>query len=106
MVETCNLRGEVLRHLKEDPSLAFSRFSGLIQRTVRRAKKLKALPTPARTYNFTTAVIGESEATINSALTLAEAGFEVLVFGAHDKPLSLNLDHINIIKHLNIHGAA
>ena len=35
-----------------------------------------------RTYNFATAVIGDSEASENSARTLAEAGFEVLLFGS------------------------
>lgn len=96
MVETCNLRGEVLRLLKTDSSAALERFKGLIRRAVRRARKLKALPTPARTYNFATAVIGESESTINSAMTLAEAGFEVLMLGTHENPLSLKLDHLNI----------
>lgn len=33
MVETCNLRGEVLRILREDPVLAMQRFKGLIQRS-------------------------------------------------------------------------
>ncbi|MBN1626557.1 MAG: FAD-dependent oxidoreductase [Deltaproteobacteria bacterium] len=96
MVETCNLRGEVLRLLKDDPLLALDRFKGFIRRAVRRARKLKVIPTPARTYNFATAVIGESESTINSAMILAEAGFEVLMFGTHDHPLTLKLDHLNI----------
>jgi heterodisulfide reductase subunit A-like polyferredoxin len=96
MVETCNLRGEVLRHLKQDPHTAMQRFSGLIERSVHRAKILKPLPTPARAYNFATAVIGESEATQNSALILAQAGYEVYMFGTSDKPLSGKLDHINI----------
>jgi NADPH-dependent glutamate synthase beta subunit-like oxidoreductase/NAD-dependent dihydropyrimidine dehydrogenase PreA subunit len=96
MVETCNLRGEVLRHLKHDPPTALRRFSGLIERSVHRAKILRPLPTPARTYNFTTAVIGESEATLNSALTLAQAGYEVFMLGASDKPLTVQLEHLNI----------
>jgi len=54
------------------------------------------LPSPARAYNFATAVIGESEAAINSAQTLAEAGFEVFVFGSPNKPLSAQLVHPNI----------
>ncbi len=96
MVETCNLRGEVLRLLKYDTELAMNAFSGLIKRSIHRAKRLRQLPNPARTYNFATAVIGESEASVNSALTLAEAGFEVLLFGTPDKPLAARLDHLNI----------
>jgi heterodisulfide reductase subunit A-like polyferredoxin len=96
MVETCNLRGEVLRFLKYDESAAMSRFQGLIERSIVRARKLKQLPTPARTYNFTTAVIGQSEAAVNSAKTLAEAGLEVFVFGTQDKPFSGQLTHPNI----------
>jgi heterodisulfide reductase subunit A-like polyferredoxin len=96
MVETCNLRGEALRYLPHDTALALSRFQGLIERSVHRAKRVRTLPAPARTYNFTTAVIGESEAAINSAQTLAEAGFEVFMFGTPDKPLSEKLPHSNI----------
>jgi NADPH-dependent glutamate synthase beta subunit-like oxidoreductase/NAD-dependent dihydropyrimidine dehydrogenase PreA subunit len=96
MVETCNLRGEVLRFLRHDESTVMSRFTGLIERSIFRAKKLRPLPSPARTYNFTTAVIGESEASVNSALTLAEAGLEVFMFGTSDKPLSEKLAHSNI----------
>jgi heterodisulfide reductase subunit A-like polyferredoxin len=87
MVETCNLRGEVLPYLKEDEPTALARFTGLIDRTIRRARKLKPLPTPARTYNFATAVIGASEAARNSARILAEAGLEVFMFGHPGKPL-------------------
>ncbi len=96
MVETCNLRGEVLRHLTRDPKAALKRFTGLIERSMVRAKKLKPLPAPARNYNFTTAVIGESEAAVNSALTLAEAQLEVFLFGSHEQPLSPELTHPNI----------
>ena len=96
MVETCNLRGEALRHLKKDSPTAMKRFSGLINRSVKRARKLRPLPTPARTYNFTTAIIGESEATLNSAQTLAQAGYEVFMFGTVERPLKEKLDHLNI----------
>lgn len=96
MVETCNLRGEVLRLLQSDPQLAVERFTGLMDRSIGRAKHLKSLPAPARPYNFTTAVIGESEAAFNSASTLAEAGMEVFLFGSPAKPLSTPLDHPNI----------
>jgi heterodisulfide reductase subunit A-like polyferredoxin len=96
MVETCNLRGEVLRSLPADPGLALDRFKGLIERSMGRAKRLKALPSPARAYNFTTAVIGESEASISSAMALAEAGIEVFMFGTTEKPLSEKVAHRNI----------
>jgi heterodisulfide reductase subunit A-like polyferredoxin len=96
MVETCNLRGEVLRLLKDNPELAVERFTGLLDRSINRARSLKALPAPARPYNFTTAVIGDSEAAIKSALTLAAAGMEVFLFGTPDKPLSESLHHPNI----------
>ncbi|MFH0998145.1 MAG: FAD-dependent oxidoreductase [Pseudomonadota bacterium] len=96
MVETCNLRGEVLRLLKTDPALAEKRFKGLIERSIHRTFRLKALPAPARPYNFTTAVIGDSEAALKSAMTLAQAGVEVFLFGTPDKPLPENLIHPNI----------
>jgi heterodisulfide reductase subunit A-like polyferredoxin len=96
MIETCNLRGEVLRLQRHNPGLAFDRFAGLLDRTIHRARSVKPLPTPHRTYNFTTAVIGQSEAALNSAQTLANLGFEVFMFGTTDKPLSKKLDHPNI----------
>ncbi|SPD76452.1 4Fe-4S binding domain protein [uncultured Desulfobacterium sp.] len=96
MVETCNLRGEALRHMKHAPSMALENFKGLIGRAIQRAKKLIPLPTPSRTYNFATAVIGESEATVESALAIADAGLEVLMFGTPEKPLSEKLNHFNI----------
>jgi NADPH-dependent glutamate synthase beta subunit-like oxidoreductase/NAD-dependent dihydropyrimidine dehydrogenase PreA subunit len=95
MVETCNIRGEVLRMLKKNPEHAFKRFAGLINRSVSRAKKLKPLPAPARNYNFATAVIGGSEAALNSAAILAESGLEVILFNA-GKDLQKNLFHPNI----------
>jgi len=96
MVETCNLRGEVLRFLNQDASIALDRFEGLIERSIHRAKRLRSLPAPIRTYNFSTAVIGESEAAIKSAQTLADAGFEVFMFGFPGRPLSEKLHHPNI----------
>ena len=96
MVETCNLRGEALRLLRDDRELAVERFRGLIERSVGRAKNLKSLPAPARPYNFNTAVIGDSEAAFKSALTLAESGMEVFLFGDRDKPLSAFPEHPNI----------
>lgn len=96
MVETCNLRGEALRHLRDDPSLALERFQGLLDRSIHRAMMLRPLPTLARNYNFTTAVIGQSEAALSSAQTLAEAGFEVFMFGTPDRPLTAQLSHPNV----------
>jgi len=96
MVETCNLRGEVLRRLKDDPSIAVKDFKGLIGRAINRARHLRPLPAPMRDYNFTTAVIGESEAAVFSARTLASSGYEVFMFGMRDKPLTMILDHPNI----------
>ncbi len=96
MVETCNLRGEVLRHMRHDPLAALDAFQGFINRSVHRAKKLRPLPNPARTYNFATAVIGDSEAAVSSALTLADAGFEVLLFGTIGNPLSAQIEQFNI----------
>ena len=96
MVETCNLRGEVLRHVKGNASAALNHFTGLMERSIQRARKLKPLPALARTYNFTTAVIGESEAAVNSANTLAAAGLEVFMFGTPEHPLSERLPHPNI----------
>jgi NADPH-dependent glutamate synthase beta subunit-like oxidoreductase/NAD-dependent dihydropyrimidine dehydrogenase PreA subunit len=96
MVETCNLRGEVLRFLKEDPGLAMARFKGLVERSIGRARRLKSLLAPARRYNFTTAVVADSEASVRSALALAEAGMEVFLFGSREKPLADSPAHVNI----------
>ncbi len=96
MVETCNLRGEVLRHLVHDESIALDRFIGLLDRSIIKASGLKQLPAPARNYNFTTAVIGKSEAPVNSARILAEAGLEVLMFGMPEGPGCEQLAHPNI----------
>ena len=96
MVEACNLRGEVLRLVENHPSLALSRFTGLIDRSIERARRLKPLPALVRNYNFTTAVIGESEPAVSSAFTLAQAGFEVFLFGTSKKPLTEKLNHTNI----------
>lgn len=96
MVETCNLRGEVLRLVRKDADLALEKFTGLIDRSIERARRLKALPALARNYNFTTAVIGKSEATLTGAFTLAEAGFDVFLFGDPDTPLLEPMLHPNI----------
>lgn len=96
MVETCNIRGEVLRLVKNDPEHALARFIGLMDRSVERAKRLKPLPALARNYNFTTAVIGTSEAALNSATTLAEAGLEVFLFSSNGESFSIDPSYRNI----------
>ncbi len=96
MAETCNLRGEVLTLLHKDQDLAVDRFKGLIDRSVRRAALLKSLPAPARQYNFTTAIIGESEAVLRSAQALGEMGMEVFLFGSPGKSLSSIPDFPNV----------
>jgi hypothetical protein len=67
-----------------------------MERSIGRAAKLLPFPAPARTYNFTTAVIGQTEAAVNSAVTLAEAGLEVLMFGTAKHPLEMVPGHQNI----------
>lgn len=96
MAETCNLRGEVLTLLRRDPELAVRRFEGLIERSIHRAALLKSLPIPARQYNFTTAVAGESEASLRSARALGEMGMEVFLFGSPGKPLATAPDCPNV----------
>ncbi len=103
MVETCNIRGEALRMFKKDPEQAVNRFIGLIDRSVIRAKKLKPLPTPARNYNFSTAVVGSSEAALNSAAILAESGLEVVLFGdVKDLDQSLFHQHIHYFENAEV----
>jgi NADPH-dependent glutamate synthase beta subunit-like oxidoreductase/Pyruvate/2-oxoacid:ferredoxin oxidoreductase delta subunit len=96
MVETTNLRGEALSYLKYDAPEAIRRFKGLIERAIARCVKLQQMPSPVRSYNFSTAVVGDSEAEVNSACMLAEAGFEVYVFRSLDKPMPDMLSHPNI----------
>ncbi len=96
MVETCNLRGEILRLVESKPDLALERFKGLLQRSIQRTLHLKPLLAVDRNYNFAAAVIGNSPATITSALTLADADHEVFRFGTAEQPLSDLVDHANI----------
>ncbi|MBW1988772.1 MAG: FAD-dependent oxidoreductase [Deltaproteobacteria bacterium] len=81
MVDTCNLRGEALRLTETDPPEAMARFTGLIERSLARVNLLRRLPSPSRNYNFSTAVIGSSEAAKTAALCLDQAGLDVLFFG-------------------------
>ena len=92
MVATCNIRGEALSLLKRDSQNAMKRFEGLVDRSIRSAENLKLFSTPARNYNFTTAVIGDSEAVVTSALTLAQANMDVYFLG----PKELAPEHSNI----------
>lgn len=102
MVETCNLRGEVLRLIPVSESRAFNLLTGLIERSIFRAKKLKPLPSPARNYNFTTAVIGISEASFYSAKVLAETGYEVFMFGSHEKFLLKNHPNVHCFENYSV----
>ena len=96
MVETFNLRGETLRLVPDNPELALERFKGLLERSVKRAKTLKPLPAVDRDYNFAAAVIGNSEATIQSATSLGDADLEVFRFGTKEQPLVDSVEHNNI----------
>ena len=96
MVETCNLRGEVLRLVDSKPGLALARFKGLLERSIKRSMNLKPLPTVDRNYNFATAVIGTSQAANTSALTLANTDHEVFRLGTAEQPLKNPVDHANI----------
>jgi len=97
MVMTCNIRNEVLLDLAHDPDIAVEKFSGMIRRSVGRSRSLKPFTSPVRNYNFTTAVIGESESAIESAVTLADAGIDVFLFGSRDKPLEGTYDQANLM---------
>ncbi|WDN89591.1 hypothetical protein BuS5_02559 [Desulfosarcina sp. BuS5] len=96
MVETCNLRGEVLRLIRANVFNALNSFMWLIDRSLKMARMLKPLPVLARNYNFTTGVIGNSEAAICSALTLARSGFDVFLLGSPEQPFYEKPDHPNI----------
>jgi heterodisulfide reductase subunit A-like polyferredoxin len=96
MAETCNLRGEVLRLVKTDPKRALERFEGLMERSITRAKKLRPLPALNRNYNFATAVIGDSEAALNSAMILAGSGLDVFLFGSKTNSFSEDLAYPNV----------
>lgn len=96
MVETCNIRGEALSRRPFDPQGAWEAFVGLLRRSLGRVGGLRALPVPSRNYNLTTAVIGGSEAAVSAALTLAETGSEVFMFGTREKPLSEEVKHPRI----------
>ncbi|MBI5063253.1 MAG: 4Fe-4S ferredoxin, partial [Desulfatitalea sp.] len=102
MVQTINLRGEVLRLMAKDEALAVKLFHGIIIRSIGRARKLLPFPAPARRYNFTTAVIGQTEAAASAALTLAQTGFDVLMFGSAKNPLEEAPAHPSIFA---FHGA-
>ncbi len=96
MAATCNIRGEALSLIHRNPEQAFQKFTGLLDRVIRNSRRLKLLATPARMYNFATAVIGESEAAKTSALTLAAAGREVYLFGSGPLKESPLLQQANI----------
>ncbi len=96
MVETCNLRGEILRLVVSNPELALQRFKGLLHRSIKRTLSLQPMLAVDRNYNFAAAVIGNSQATLNSALTLADSDHEVFRFGTAEQPLKDQVEHANI----------
>lgn len=96
MVETCNLRGEILRLVVDNPELALQRFKGLLHRSIKRTLSLQPMLAVDRNYNFAAAVIGNSQATLNSALTLADSDHEVFRFGTAEQPLKDQVEHTNI----------
>ncbi|MCL2458757.1 MAG: FAD-dependent oxidoreductase [Desulfobulbus sp.] len=98
MVETCNLRGEILRLVEFKPELALKRFKGLLGRSIKRTRILKQLPAVDRNYNFAAAVIGSSQSTDTSALTLADSNHDVFRFGTVEQPLK------DLVEHPNIHN--
>ncbi|MGD9950608.1 MAG: FAD-dependent oxidoreductase, partial [Desulfobulbus sp.] len=98
MVETCNMRGEILRLVESQPELALERFKGLLRRSIKRTLTLKPLLAVDRNYNFAAAIIGNSQATMNSALTLADTDHEVFRFGTAEQPLK------DLVQHPNIHN--
>ena len=96
MVQTVNLRGEVLRLTAKDPDLALQRFIGMIDRSIVHAATLFPFPAPARTYNFSTAVIGPNEAAATAAIAMADADLDVILFGTNKHPLNKPPQHPNI----------
>jgi heterodisulfide reductase subunit A-like polyferredoxin len=96
MVETCNLHGEILRLIEANPEQALKRFKGLLGRSIKRTRSLKQLLAVNRNYNFAAAVIGDSQATTASALTLADSNHEVFRFGIAEQPLEELIEHPNI----------
>jgi hypothetical protein len=97
MVTTFNLRGEVLNLIPASPEAAIRRFEGMIDRAIRRSRNVKSFSAPARNYNFTTAIIGESESALESARILSHAKADVLMFGTKGKPLSGSHEDLNVI---------
>ncbi len=96
MVQTVNLRGEVLRLVKTDPDLALQRFTGFLDRAIGHAAHLLPFPAPARNYNFTTAVIGNQESALIAATMLAETGQDVFLFNGDTSSGGNVVSHPNI----------
>ncbi|RJP75482.1 MAG: 4Fe-4S dicluster domain-containing protein [Desulfobacteraceae bacterium] len=86
MVVTRNIRGEALSLLAKDPDQALVNFKGLLNRSMKSTRNLKTFSSPVRNYNFAAAVIGESEAAVHSAVTLARSGMDVFMFTKGNQP--------------------
>jgi NADPH-dependent glutamate synthase beta subunit-like oxidoreductase/NAD-dependent dihydropyrimidine dehydrogenase PreA subunit len=97
MVVTRNIRGEALSLLSKDPARALTKFKGLLTRSINNSRRLKPFSTPSRNYNFAAAVIGQSQAALYSALTLARTGMDVFLFADQPGP------EAGVEAHGNIH---
>jgi NADPH-dependent glutamate synthase beta subunit-like oxidoreductase/NAD-dependent dihydropyrimidine dehydrogenase PreA subunit len=96
MVVTRNLRGEALSLLAKEPLRALSKFKGLLHRSLTYSRHVKAFTTPSRNYHFAAAIIGQSQAALHSALTLARTGMDVFLFaGQPGRETEIN-SHPNI----------
>ncbi len=96
MVVTRNIRGEALSLLQKDPDQAALKFKGLLVRSIKSTRSLKIFSSPVRNYNFAAAVVGESEAAIQSAVTLARTGMDVFMFTSTERPPEAILPYSNI----------
>ncbi len=89
MFETCNVRGEALSWFRVDREQALTRLEGLLERSLLRAARLISMPLPHRLFNFTTVVIGDSEAARICAEILAVIGLAVYHIGGPRAPLKI-----------------
>ncbi|MFZ5572165.1 MAG: FAD-dependent oxidoreductase [Thermodesulfobacteriota bacterium] len=96
MVVTRNIRGEALTVLRKDPEQAALKLKGLLVRSIHSARTLKPFPSPVRNHHFAAAVVGESEAAVRSAVTLARTGMDVFMFIGGETPPEETRDYPNI----------
>jgi len=96
MVVTRNVRGEALSLLKRDPQEARRKLQGLLNRSIKAARKTKPFSSPARDYHFAAAVIGESEAAVHCASIMARMGMDVFALVRGKRPEGLSDEHPNL----------